>query len=146
MPALNKVMLMGNVTRALELRYTPAGRAVVDVGLAINEKVKRGERWEEEVLFTEVTFWGKQAEALAQYLHKGDPFFCEGKLRKEEWTDKEGKTQRKTKVTGEGFQFLGSTRRGGAHDERPADATGGLPPLPPGSEPPAPGDGDEIPF
>lgn len=145
MPSLNKVMLIGNVTRELELKYTPTGRAVIDVGLAVNRKWNDNGFIREEVTFIDVTFWGKAAETLAQYLHKGDPFYCGGRLGQESWTDKEtGKKRTKTRITGEEFEFLG-TRRGGKDDEAPAARPG------PSHNPPAPhvdrtDHEDEIPF
>jgi len=146
MPSLNKVMLMGNVTRDIDLRHTPGGTAVCDVGLAINEKIKRGDKWEDEVTYTDVTFWGRQAETLAQYLKKGDPFFCEGKLRQESY-EKDGKTVRKTKVRGETFQFLPNGRSGGKSEPAPPPRPA-RPNNPPADStaPAALDEADEIPF
>jgi single-strand DNA-binding protein len=111
MPSLNRVMLMGNLTRDPELRYTPKGSPVLDISLAINRQWKddNGSK-QEEVTFVDVTFWGKQAEVLAQYLHKGNPLYVEGRLQLESWDDKQtGQKRTRMKVQGESFQFLGNS-------------------------------------
>lgn len=103
-------MIMGNVTRDIELRATPKGTSVADIGLACN-RVRMGENGQkiEEVTFVDVTLWGRQAEIAAQYLGKGKPVFIEGRLQMDTWTDKEtGKQRSKLKVVGEGMQLLGS--------------------------------------
>ncbi|MES2709877.1 MAG: single-stranded DNA-binding protein [Verrucomicrobiota bacterium] len=115
MASLNKVMIIGNLTRDPELRYTPKGMAVTDISLAVNRtySTAEGER-REEVTFLDVTYWGKQAEVLAQYMKKGRPLYVEGRLRLDSWDDKEtGKKQSRLKITGEEFQFLGSREGGG---------------------------------
>lgn len=114
MPSLNKVMLMGNLTRDPELRYTPKGQAVTDVGLAVNRKYKVENEMREEVTFVDVTFWGKQAEVVCQWMKKGRPLFVEGRLQMDSWDDKQtGKKMYKMRVIGEDFQFLGSKDSGG---------------------------------
>ncbi|MDB6134796.1 MAG: ssb [Verrucomicrobiales bacterium] len=114
MASLNKVMLIGNLTRDPELRYTPKGMAVTDIGLAMNRRyVVDGEK-REEVTFVDVTFWGKGAEIISQYMKKGSPIYVEGRLRLDSWEDKQsGQKQSRLKVTGEEFQFLGGREGGG---------------------------------
>lgn len=108
MASLNKVFLMGNVTRDLELRYTPSGLAVVDIGLAVNRKYRPSEGGDlrEETTFVDITFWGKQAETLGKFISKGRPLFVEGRLKLDAWTNNDGQKRSKLKVTGENFQFL----------------------------------------
>ncbi len=115
MPNLNKVMLMGNLTRDPELRRTPKGTAVTEIGLAINRFFARedGQRGE-ETTFVEVTLWGRQAEIVHEYCRKGRPIYIEGRLQLDSWTDKTtGQQRTKLKVTGENIQFLGSREEGG---------------------------------
>lgn len=152
----NKVMLGGNITRELELRYTPKGTAVLEMGLAVNRKWRDGENQpREETTFVECRAWGRQAEVIAEHFSKGRPIFIEGRLALEEWEDKEtGKKRRKTLVIVEGFEFCGDKRggQGGAAQARPA---GGRPHAAPGTHAAKPGEvppyadgteGDEIPF
>ena len=106
---------MGNVTRDIELRYTPKGTAVADIGLASN-RYRTGDDGQkiEDVTYVDVTLWGRQAELASQYLSKGRPVFIEGRLQTDSWTDKEtGKQRSKLKVVGENMQFLGSPSGGG---------------------------------
>jgi single-strand DNA-binding protein len=114
MANLNKVMLIGNLTRDPEVRYTPKGTAVADIGMAINRNysLDDGER-REETTFVDITFWGRQAEVLGQYMKKGRPLYVEGRLQLDSWDDKNtGQKRSKLKVVGENFQFLGG-REGG---------------------------------
>jgi len=147
MANLNKVLLMGNVTRDPELRYIQSGTAVLDLGLAVNRRVKSGDgAWRDEPTFVEVTVWGKTAENCAEYLSKGRPVFIEGRLTLDQWEDKKsGEKRSKLRVTAENVQFLG----GG----RPSGAGGGEPKPPQGERPqPPPQDADtelsddDIPF
>lgn len=151
MPAFNQVILMGNLTRDPELKYTPKGKAVVNVTLAINKRVPDGQGGHiERVTYVEVTFWEKAAEIIAQYVEKGHLFYCTGELDQSLRTVNAGlpneRQERKTKVTGVSFQLMPNNKRtderGGKHSPAP----------PPGSPPPAtthpgPLEGeDEIPF
>ena len=114
MPNLNKVMLMGNITRDPELRYTPKGMAVTDIGLAVNRKYKVENEMREEVTFVDITFWGKQAEVICQWMKKGKPLYVEGRLQLDSWDDKQtGKKMSRIKVVGEDFQFIGGKDAGG---------------------------------
>ncbi|MFK5924318.1 MAG: single-stranded DNA-binding protein [Verrucomicrobiota bacterium] len=109
MANLNKVMLIGNLTRDPEVRYTPKGTAVTDLGLAINRNYSTddGEK-REETTFVDITFWGRQAETLGQYMKKGRPLYVEGRLQLDSWDDKTtGQKRSKLKVVGDNFQFLG---------------------------------------
>jgi len=115
MPNLNKVQLMGNITRDPEVRYTPKGTAVTDISLAINRNFNGddGER-REETTFVDITFWGRQAEVIGEYMKKGRPIYVEGRLQLDTWEDKTSGQQRsRLKVVGENFQFLGSREDGG---------------------------------
>ena len=105
---LNKLLLAGNLTRDPEMRYTPKGSAICGFGLAVNRKWKTETGDEkEEVTFVDVTAFGKQAEVIAQYLKKGNPLFLEGRLKLDQWDDKQtGKRQQKLCVVLESFQFL----------------------------------------
>ncbi len=116
MANLNKVMLIGNLTRDPELRHTPKGTAVAELGLAINRvwKDEQGQK-QEETTFVDVTLWGRQAELAQQYLAKGNPVYIEGRLNLDTWDDKAtGQKRSKLKVIGENLQFLSSGKTGGA--------------------------------
>ena len=94
MASFNRVMLMGNLTRNPELRYTPSGNAVVDLGLAVNEsyKNKAGESVE-QTCFVDVVVWGRQAETANEYLQKGSPVFVEGRLQFDQWESQQGEKE-----------------------------------------------------
>jgi len=110
-------MLMGNLTRDPELRYTPKGQAVTDIGMAINRRYKIENETREEVTFVDVTFWGKQAEVLCQWMKKGRPIYVEGRLQMDTWEDKQtGKKMSRMKVIGDAFEFLGGPKEGGGGD------------------------------
>lgn len=157
MANLNKVLLMGNLTRDPEVRYTPKGTAVAELGIAVN-RVYSGENGEkrEEVTFVDVTVWGRTAENVGEYLKKGRPVFIEGRLQLDSWEDKQsGQKRNKLKVVADNVQFLGSPRGaggGGGPDEggdepsrsRPSD--GGRSSAPPKSAPAGEPDDDDIPF
>ncbi|MEI6464331.1 MAG: single-stranded DNA-binding protein [Verrucomicrobiota bacterium] len=114
MPSLNKVLLMGNLTRDPELRVTPKGTSICQFSLAINRqfKMESGES-REEVIFVDIEAWGKQGETIAKYMTKGRPLYVEGRLRLDQWEDKNTKEKRsRMKVVLEQFQFLGDSRGG----------------------------------
>ena len=116
MASLNKVMLIGNVTRDPEVKFTPKGSAVADVGLAINRSYtnQAGEKVE-EVTYVDVELWGRLAEIAGEYAKKGRPIFIEGRLRIDSWEDKQsGQKRNRLKVVGEGLQLLGSRSGGGS--------------------------------
>lgn len=109
MATFNKIILVGNLGRDPELRYTPQGNAVCSFSLATNErrKDKSGE-FQDHTTWFKVTLWGKQAEVASQYLTKGRPVYIEGRLRMEEWTDREGRQRPSLEVTATDMQFIGS--------------------------------------
>jgi single-strand DNA-binding protein len=130
MANLNKVMLIGNLTRDPELRHTPKGTAVAELGLAINRvwmDEQKGKQ--EETTFVDVTLWGRQAELAQQYLSKGRPVYIEGRLNLDTWDDKTtGQKRSKLKVIGENLQFLSSGQGaqgggGGGYSERSQSAS-----------------------
>ena len=110
MASFNKVLLMGNLTRDPELRYTASGAAVASFGLAVNRKFKQGEEWKDEVCFVDITVWAKQGENCAQYLHKGSLVFLEGRLNYQTWEADGGQKRSKLEVVANNIQFL--TRQG----------------------------------
>jgi len=128
MPNLNKVMLIGNITRDPEVRYTPKGTAVTDLPMAINRffTLDDGER-REETTFVDVTFWGRQAEVIGEYMRKGRPIYVEGRLQLDQWEDKNtGQQRSRLKVVGENFQFLGGRDdRGGGGGSGSGGQSGG---------------------
>ncbi len=107
MASFNRVVLVGNLTRDVELRNTPSGTAVTDVGLAVNDRVKRNNEWVDETTFVDVTLWGRQAEIAAEYLGKGSPVLFEGRLKLDSW-EQEGQKRSKLRVVAEKMQMLGS--------------------------------------
>jgi single-strand DNA-binding protein len=127
MASFNRVILVGNLTRDPELRYTPKGMAIAKIGLAVN-RTWRNEAGEtkEDVTFVDVDAFGRQAETLAQYMKKGSPLLVEGRLKLDQWYDKQtGQKRSKLGVVVEGFQFLGGGNRGeggGDTARRPATA------------------------
>lgn len=117
MASFNKVVLVGNLTRDPEVRYTAGGTAVTDIGLAINRVwTDRGSNEKkEEVTFIDVTLWGRTAEIAGEFLAKGRPCLVEGRLQLDQWQDKEtGQKRSKLKVVGESLQLLGSRSEGAA--------------------------------
>jgi len=110
MASFNKVMLLGNLTRDPEIKYTPKGSAVADIGLAVNRTYTTdGGEKREETTFVDVTMWGRQAEIAGEYLKKGRPLFVEGRLQLDTWDDKQtGQKRSKMRVVCENFQMLGS--------------------------------------
>jgi single-strand DNA-binding protein len=163
MASFNKVILLGNLTRDPQVKYTPSGSAVAEIGLAVNrywfDKQTNSRR--EETTFVDVTLWGRDAEVAGEYLAKGRPVLIEGRLQLDMWDDKTtGQKRSKLRVVGERMQLLGSRGEGGGGggggarggsgsysggapepaDEAPADDFG---PEPTSSgSPPA----DEVPF
>jgi single-strand DNA-binding protein len=165
MASYNKVLLMGNLTRDPEVRYTPKGTAVATLGLAVNRvyTTDAGEQ-KEEVTFVDIEVWGRQAETAGEYLSKGRPVFVEGRLKLDSWDDKEtGQKRSKLKVVGERVQFLGAPRQGAEFkdnapaNDKPQSERGRAPRSQPAApaaeatpaepvEPPANGGDDNIPF
>jgi single-strand DNA-binding protein len=130
MASFNKVVLVGNLTRDPELRYTPKGTAIAKIGLAVNRvwTNEAGEK-KEEVTFVDVDVFGRTAENVGQYMRKGRPILIEGRLKLDQWDDKQtGQKKSKLGVVAETVQFLGS----------PAGAEGGAPGAPRAARPAAP--------
>lgn len=122
MANLNKVMLIGNLTRDPELRYTPKGTAVAELGMAVNRirTNDQGQR-QEDTTFIDVTLWGRQAELAQQYLSKGRSVYIEGRLQMDTWEDRStGQKRSKLKVVGENMQFIGGGGGGGGGGGRPS--------------------------
>ncbi len=156
--SMNRVFLMGNVTRDPELRYISNGTAVTEIGLAINDRRKSAAgEWIEETTFVDITLWGRTAEIAGEYVTKGSPLLVEGRLKLDTW-EKEGKKNSKLRVVGDRMHLIGpkgggrpeggpsgGRSRGGQSDEfdQPAgyDADAGI-----GTASPAGGSEDDIPF
>jgi single-strand DNA-binding protein len=151
MASFNRVILMGNLTRDPELRYTPKGTAVAKIGLAVNRqwRTETGET-KEEVTFVDVDSFGRQAETIAQYMKKGSPILVEGRLRLDQWDDKQtGQKRSRLGVVLENFKFVGpANREGGGRSAAPASAPASVPDGAPPSEPDVPGPEaeDDVPF
>src|SRR5688572_21158919 len=114
MASLNKVLLIGNLTRPPELRYTPSGTAVADLRLAVNNDytTQSGER-RQEASFLTVIVWGKQAESCSEYLDKGSEIFVEGRIQVRDWEGKDGQKRTTTEVVAQRVQFMSRTKGGG---------------------------------
>lgn len=145
MASFNKVIIAGNLTRDPELKYTPKGTAVAKLSLAVNRKwrTESGEQ-KEEVTFIDVDAFGKQAEVISQYLKKGRPLLVEGRLKLDQWDDKQtGQKRSRLGVVLETFQFLdsGGTQQGGQRASAPATSKASAPAEdgPPTAE-------DDVPF
>ncbi len=165
MASLNKVMLIGNLTRDPEIKYTPKGTAIADIGLAVNRtySTDSGEK-REEVTFIDVTLWGRVAEIVGEYCKKGRPLFVEGRLQLDSWDDKQtGQKRSKLKVIGENIQLLGGREggaAGGGGNSGGESSEGGrseprstssfkkpaAPPPRPPADPDLDSEGDDIPF
>jgi single-strand DNA-binding protein len=155
MANLNKVLLLGNLTRDPELRYTPRGTAVADIGIAINRiwNNEQNQR-QEETTFVDITLWGRQAEIAQQYLSKGRGVFIEGRLQMDTWEDKtSGQKRSKLKVVAENLQFMPDGKGGAGGTVSSSHSSSSPRPQP---SPPTPiggtvseshfDDEDEIPF
>ena len=138
MASFNKVILLGNLTRAPELRYTPSQTAVVDFGLATNRRW-RGQDGQDksETCFIDCTMFGKRAEVVSKYFTKGSPIFLEGRLTFESWQAQDGSKRSKLKVTVENFEFVGQGQGSGGSG---GGASGG------GGDYGAPSGMDDMPF
>lgn len=122
MASYNRVVLVGNLTRDVKLEQTPQGTAVTEIGLAVNDRVKRGDQWTDEATFVDITLWGRQAEVAAEYLAKGSSVLIEGRLKLDSW-EKDGQKRSKLRVVGERLQMLGS-RSSGSASQSSADLGG----------------------
>lgn len=149
MASFNKVILLGNLTRDPEVRYTPKGSAVCDLGIAVNRNyTTEGGEKREEVTYVDVVLWARLAEIAGEYLKKGRPVFIEGRLQMDSWDDKQtGQKRTRLRVVGESMQLLGG-RPGGAgasSDTHGESRQPAAPPKPSASTRAEP-DEDEIPF
>jgi single-strand DNA-binding protein len=157
MASFNKVILMGNLTRDPELRVTPKGTAVCQIGVAVNQTYKDKEgNSREETTFVDVDAFGRQAEVIAKYLSKGRPILIEGRLKLDSWESKEGDKRSKLKVVLENFQFVGGRAEGessgggssggggGFEESAPAPRSSNRPPA--ASSRPADVDEEDVPF
>lgn len=159
MANVNKVILIGNVTRDPEVKFTSKGSAVTDIGLAINRNytLDNGEK-REETTFVDVELWGRLAEIAGEYAKKGRPVYIEGRLRMDTWEDKaSGQKRSRMKVVGENLQLLGARTGGGgpsaggdheSYDTAPAAPRRSAPSAPQRQVAPPPSDmpDDDIPF
>ena len=142
MASLNKVLLIGNLTRPPELRYTPSGTAVADLRLAVNRNysTQTGEK-REETCFLTIVVWGKQAESCGEYLDKGSQIFVEGRLQTRDWETKDGQKRSATEVVAERVQFMSRTKGAGAGAPAAVAATPGF-----AADESGAGGDDDVPF
>ena len=152
MANLNRVLLIGNLTRDPEIRYTPKGTPVTEIGVAVN-RVYSGEDGEkkEETTFVDVTLWARQAEIAGQYLKKGRPVFIEGRLQLDSWDDKQtGQKRSRLRVVAENLQLLGSRLEGEGSASTSAPRRTPSPSAPPARpeprDPDLDAEPDDIPF
>jgi single-strand DNA-binding protein len=121
MASFNRVILMGNLTRDPEIRYTQSGLAVCNIGLAVNERTKNANgEWVDEPVFVDITLWERTAEVASEYLSKGSPVLIEGRLKLDSWQAPDGQKRSKLVVVGQRMQLLG-TRQGGGPGGPPAE-------------------------
>ena len=151
MASVNKVILIGNLGRDPELRYTQTGQAVANFTLATSDRWNdRDGNAQERTEWHRIVVWAKQAENCAQYLSKGRSVYVEGRIQTREWEDKEGNKRHTTEIVAQNVRFLGGPRGGGPGGDAPGGggpASGGSGgPGPGGSGPAGPPPGDDIPF
>jgi len=149
MSSLNKVFLIGNLTKDPEIKRTPTGMAVTDLRVAVNRKFKGADgQMKDETCFVNVTAWARQAETSAQYLNKGSQIMVEGRLKYDEW-EKNGQKMNRLTVVAENIQFLGAPRQRaeqGAPEEQTPVAAARDEQLPAPEERQPEGDKDDLPF
>ncbi len=136
MTSFNKVILLGNLTRDPEVRYTPNGIAVASFAIAVNRKYKQGDETKEEVSYIDIVVFGKQAESCGQYINKGDSVLIDGRLQQRRWETEEGQKRNKLEVVAQSVNFMpkrSSIGKGGGDSH-------------PETTPEAPVDEGEIPF
>lgn len=126
MAGFNKVILMGNLTRNPELRYTPSGTPVASFGLAVSRRFKQGEDLKEEVCFVDIVVFGKQAEHCGQYLSKGNGAIVEGRLQQRRWETEDGQKRSKHEVVAQTVTFMPKRQDGGGSG---AGGGGAEPPI-----------------
>ena len=136
MTSFNKVILLGNLTRDPEVRYTPNGIAVASFAIAVNRKYKQGDETKEEVSYIDIVVFGKQAESCGQYINKGDSVLIDGRLQQRRWETEEGQKRNKLEVVAQSVNFM---------PKRPSSGKGGGESHPE-HVPETPVDEGEIPF
>lgn len=154
MPSYNKVLLMGNLTRDVQLKSTSGGQSVADIAIAVNRKFKTKDGQDrEEVTYVDCECWGPRAEVIAKYFSKGKPIFIEGRLKLDTWEDKDGQKRSKMRVMIEDFQFVEGRGGGGGGEYSREESGGGYAPSRSGGGNAGGGRGghsgiqeDEIPF
>ncbi|MFH0946455.1 MAG: single-stranded DNA-binding protein [Planctomycetota bacterium] len=151
MANLNKVMLMGRLTRDPEQRFIPSGQSVVQLGVAVNRQYTTNNEKREETTFVDIEAWGQQGELIHRYLKKGNPIYIEGRLKFDTWETKEGEKRSKLRVVLERFQFLGGAGGSAGKDEQdqsldPADFGIDAPPGGESGAGPAVGAESDVPF
>ena len=112
MASFNRVILVGNLTRDVDVRFTKSGTPVTDLGLAVNDRVKRNDEWVDETTFVDVTLWGRTAEIAGEYLSKGSSVLIEGRLKLDTW-EQDGQKRYKLHVVAEQMKMLGGKGSGG---------------------------------
>ena len=125
MTSFNKVILLGNLTRDPEIRYTPNGIAVASFAIAVNRKYKQGDETKEEVSYIDIVVFGKQAESCGQYISKGDSVLIDGRLQQRRWETEEGQKRTKIEVVAQSVNFMpkrSSGSQGHGHAEPAPDA------------------------
>lgn len=142
MASFNKVILLGNLTRDPEMRYTPSGTPVASFGLAVNRRYRQGDEQKEEVCFVDISTFGRQAELAGEYLSKGRMALIEGRLQFRSWEDQNGQRRSKLDVVAERINFMPRTGPDGGGSRQSA---GGAPPPYRDDDIPPPQD-DDIPF
>jgi single-strand DNA-binding protein len=156
MASYNRVILLGNITRDIEVRYLPSGTAVAEIGLAVNDRRKnQNGEWVDETTFVDVTLWGRTAEIAGEYLGKGSPVLIEGRLKLEQW-ETDGQKRSKLRVVCDRMQMIGTRGAGGRGQAGPPDEAADFGDAPPpaarpaasraAAAPPPPPPEDEIPF
>ncbi len=119
MSAYNRVILIGNLTRDIELKHTSGGKAVTEIGLAVNDRRKQDNEWIEESTFVDVTLWDRTAEVANEFLSKGSPLFIECRLKLDSW-ESNGSKRSKLRVVAEKMQMLGQKKTGTADSAKQA--------------------------
>jgi len=148
MADINHVVLVGRLTRDAELKYTTNGQAVCNFSLAINRRRKNGDQWEDEVSYFDVVLWGRQGEAVNQFLKKGKQVGIEGELRQDKW-QQDGQTRYKVNIVANNIQLLGGGSPGESQSSGSYDSGQGFTPNRGGQSAPPPADdgfADDIPF
>jgi len=145
MADINRVILVGRLTRNAELKYTNSGAAVSKFSLAINQRRKKGDQWEDEVHYFDVSLWGKSAESINQYLVKGKQVGVEGQLRQDRW-QQDGQNRSKVEIFATNVMLLGGAGGGRPGSPGPSEGRSGAPDAAEGGPPATDNFEDDIPF